>query len=214
MELSMTSRTLGTFGFALSLMSFFAEVTTTPARAATLQFDLTITYLTPPSPVLPAGNLTGTPQFFSDNGVIDQLLTIAMPQPPPILPLGQTYFVSFIPTDPCFGQTSCAISFSFGGLAQGFPADAFLTGNVPSASPNPPPVLPIAALQPDEPCIPGDPCHASGPIVAFDDPVVIGSWEVSIHPTPLPAALPLFATGLGALGLLGWRRKRKQGATR
>ena len=29
-------------------------------------------------------------------------------------------------------------------------------------------------------------------------------------PTPLPAALPLFATGLGALGLMGWRRKRKQ----
>jgi hypothetical protein len=26
---------------------------------------------------------------------------------------------------------------------------------------------------------------------------------------PLPAALPLFATGLGALGLLGWRRKNK-----
>ena len=30
---------------------------------------------------------------------------------------------------------------------------------------------------------------------------------------PLPAALPLFATGLGALALLGWRRKRKQTAT-
>lgn len=27
--------------------------------------------------------------------------------------------------------------------------------------------------------------------------------------TPVPAALPLFATGLGALGLLGWRRKKK-----
>jgi len=27
--------------------------------------------------------------------------------------------------------------------------------------------------------------------------------------TPLPTALPLFATGLGALGLLGWYRKRK-----
>jgi hypothetical protein len=27
--------------------------------------------------------------------------------------------------------------------------------------------------------------------------------------TPLPAALPLFATGLGGLGLLGWHRKRK-----
>jgi hypothetical protein len=29
---------------------------------------------------------------------------------------------------------------------------------------------------------------------------------------PLPAALPLFATGLGAMGLLGWRRKRKNAA--
>jgi len=27
--------------------------------------------------------------------------------------------------------------------------------------------------------------------------------------TPLLAALPLFATGLGGLGLLSWRRKRK-----
>ncbi len=31
-------------------------------------------------------------------------------------------------------------------------------------------------------------------------------------PTPIPATLPLFATGLGALGLLGWRRKRKAAA--
>ncbi len=30
--------------------------------------------------------------------------------------------------------------------------------------------------------------------------------------TPLPAALPLFATGLGAMGLFGWRRKRKSAA--
>jgi hypothetical protein len=31
----------------------------------------------------------------------------------------------------------------------------------------------------------------------------------AIAPTPIPATLPLFATGLGGLGLLGWRRKRK-----
>jgi hypothetical protein len=29
--------------------------------------------------------------------------------------------------------------------------------------------------------------------------------------TPLPAALPLFASGLGAMGLIGWRRRRKGG---
>jgi hypothetical protein len=27
--------------------------------------------------------------------------------------------------------------------------------------------------------------------------------------TPVPAALPLFVSGLGLMGALGWRRKRK-----
>jgi hypothetical protein len=36
--------------------------------------------------------------------------------------------------------------------------------------------------------------------------------EFDLSPVPLPAALPLFASGLGALGLLGWRRKRKAAA--
>jgi DNA-binding transcriptional LysR family regulator len=35
------------------------------------------------------------------------------------------------------------------------------------------------------------------------------SHRLQVAAIPLPAALPLFATGLGALGLLGWRRKRK-----
>jgi hypothetical protein len=39
-----------------------------------------------------------------------------------------------------------------------------------------------------------------------------GFGNGSVAATPLPAALPLFATGLGALGLLGWRRKRKGAA--
>jgi hypothetical protein len=36
--------------------------------------------------------------------------------------------------------------------------------------------------------------------------------DVAAAATPLPATLPLFATGLGALGLYGWRRKRKAAA--
>jgi hypothetical protein len=40
-----------------------------------------------------------------------------------------------------------------------------------------------------------------------------GSFSLTqVSSSPLPAALPLFATGLGALGLLGWRRKRKNAA--
>jgi hypothetical protein len=37
----------------------------------------------------------------------------------------------------------------------------------------------------------------------------IGIEMQLVNPVPLPTALPLFATGLGAMGLLGWRRKRK-----
>jgi hypothetical protein len=34
--------------------------------------------------------------------------------------------------------------------------------------------------------------------------------SAAVGSTPLPAALPLFATGLGTLGLLGWRRKKRK----
>jgi hypothetical protein len=43
----------------------------------------------------------------------------------------------------------------------------------------------------------------NGFVSAFDN------LSVTVSSTPLPAALPLFASGLGALGLLGWCRKRK-----
>jgi hypothetical protein len=40
----------------------------------------------------------------------------------------------------------------------------------------------------------------------------VGTLTPEVAATPLPAALPLFAGGLGALGLLGWSRKRKTAA--
>ena len=43
------------------------------------------------------------------------------------------------------------------------------------------------------------------------DNITLGSGT-PITTTPLPAALPLFATGLGAMGLFGWRKKRKAAA--
>jgi hypothetical protein len=50
-----------------------------------------------------------------------------------------------------------------------------------------------------------------GGSIDFDD-MVVRITDPPITTTPLPGALPLFATGLGALGLLGWRRKRKNAA--
>ena len=51
--------------------------------------------------------------------------------------------------------------------------------------------------------------EVGGPGNAVDWSLTNTSTLVST--TPLPAALPLFASvGLGALGLIGWRRKRKQ----
>jgi len=41
--------------------------------------------------------------------------------------------------------------------------------------------------------------------------VLLGN-DLILPGIPLPATLPLFATGLGALGLLGWRRRRKNAA--
>jgi hypothetical protein len=51
----------------------------------------------------------------------------------------------------------------------------------------------------------------------FDHPTWTNdTWtdpDPTVSSTPLPATLPLFATGLGALGLLCWRRKRKAHAS-
>jgi hypothetical protein len=49
-----------------------------------------------------------------------------------------------------------------------------------------------------------------GGVVAFGTVVVPnGANSLSVSPVPLPGAFPAFATGLGAMGLLAWYRKRK-----
>jgi hypothetical protein len=53
-------------------------------------------------------------------------------------------------------------------------------------------------------------CCSSSTGVAETGNTQIGTAAVAT--TPLPAALPLFGAGLGLMGLLGWRRKRKAAA--
>jgi hypothetical protein len=49
-------------------------------------------------------------------------------------------------------------------------------------------------------------------VASYSDAGITTTQYAGFFTTPLPAALPLFATGLGAMGLLGWRRKRKNAA--
>jgi hypothetical protein len=50
------------------------------------------------------------------------------------------------------------------------------------------------------------------PSCGIERDIATVSIVVTPTATPLPAALPLFASGLGVMGLLGWRRKRKTAA--
>ena len=60
-------------------------------------------------------------------------------------------------------------------------------------------------------CSPADSYTTASPEYAMMES--IGYDPVTFQTaTPLPAALPLFATGLGGLGLLGWRRRRRASA--
>ena len=46
-----------------------------------------------------------------------------------------------------------------------------------------------------------------------DAPDPADNWAIpTVSAIPLPAALPLFGTGLALLGFMGWRKKRKANA--
>jgi hypothetical protein len=64
-------------------------------------------------------------------------------------------------------------------------------------------------------CLSDGQCYPHSFLYNWQSGQIAGGSDLSftlVTATPLPAALPLFATGLGALGLLGWRRKRKAAA--
>jgi hypothetical protein len=196
------SRTIGTIVFALGLV--VAEAAYSPPAQASpvdpifVEYDLTITFI-PGNPIFT--DLTGGAGFSVPFGETGHLS------------IGGFDIGTLIPSDPIFtgrfipGNPISPVSFSFSGHSGGFAAFGFpdgVTVDKDLIEPDGSLFMPLPNFD-----ILGPPIRVSGLIVAFDDPETVGTWDITIQAaTPLPAALPLFLTGLGALGLMGWRRKR------
>ena len=178
---------------ALAMLSHPAKallISTSP-----FQVTLTISLQPAPPPIIP-GNpidilLTGTAQFFTLTGHVD---------PFPVgdaidigsIGWGQSFTDTFVPAPPPID-----IAFKFSGMLGSFDAGAYADT---SSIPQPPPIFPVGSFT-------GAPIEFSGPIVAFDDPVVVGTWDIILTPVPEPASLAIFGAGLAMLGVI--RRKRK-----
>jgi hypothetical protein len=60
-----------------------------------------------------------------------------------------------------------------------------------------------------QPCAPSVTCTTDDPILRFNGTGFAAAGSLEIGQTPLPAALPLFAGGLGIIGLVAGRKRRK-----
>ena len=205
----------------LSLLLALLALTVTCARADLLM-TLTVDFH-PPSeqPTDPCFQATcrlgGNVQFLLNLGSPTFDGTITKPFGDPIaldlLPAVQHF--TFFPPDPCLGQNfSCSLSLQMGDGSVHFlgpngppilPTFFFADGSVfPSASPMPPPIIPLGSLGSNFAPTP-PPIFQSGPIVAYDDPVVVGTWTVSVTEVPEPASALLVISGIS--GILVRRRK-------
>jgi len=185
-----------------------------PARAA-IQIDLTIDFI-PGEPVFPGavpGNpvvpqqLTGV-AFFTvpvsggltdvTNFLVGGFDSIALTA------LNPTFTGRFIPSDPTIPGNP-VFQFSFSGLTDGFTTFAFANGVLPVLANNGPPIIPLDIFS-----ITGPPIFQSGQIVAFDDPVVVGNWNVTISTVadvPEPSTWAMLILGFAGVGFMAYRRK-------
>jgi PEP-CTERM motif len=200
------------FGLIAALIVFGAGFSAIPAHAA-IQIDLTINF-TPGEPIFPSAipgepiapqQVTGVPFFtipimggLSDVsnffvGGFDSIGTLTAANP--------IFTGHFIPSDPIIPGNPI-FQFSFLGSTDGFPTFAFAHDD--PAEINGPPIVPpfISIGIFDES---GPPIRQSGDIVAFDAPVVVGNWNITINTVadvPEPSTWAMMILGFAGVGFL------------
>jgi hypothetical protein len=171
---------MGRFSFAAAIVATLFQVNVTPTMASPITYDLVGVTADFSNVGLGTDTLTGEFVFDpSQNAFSLPNITVTGPLDPGVY----QSFIASSSSPPLELQEQSGPNVLF--LAFGNPANGFipLTGDT---------LITTVGL-------------TISPGVADD----VGAVTGSANPTPLPAALPLFGTALGGLGLLGWRRKWK-----
>lgn len=200
-------RAAGMIGLAVALLLGWQS----PASAILVHATVTITWLVPPPPIAPgtfAGATGFQTGFFFNSAFTSQGMfgTTTIPGNP-VIP-GNPIFIA-TPSPPEIIPGS-AVVWSFAGtttndVAGSFPTFAFPAGiDPPFQPPGAAPLVTLAQnLQPGF-----APIDATGPIYAYDAPVQIGNFEVTLTEVPEPSAMLLLSAGLIGLGTLRAGRRR------
>lgn len=117
--------------------------------------------------------------------------------------------------DPGFAISLTTITLDIAAMALGGTVDIF-AGGIPGSLSTPLLSLGISAAGDPDPARVTTALALVGSQFTFEMPSQnFGIYQLGfsqVAATPIPAALPLFASALGGLGFIGWRRKRKPAA--
>lgn len=203
----MNAGKLAVVALALGVVSLFASTrafadgVTDPTAVET---TLTVAYFPPSSWT---GPVAGTAQLFT--GTTGNLIPIGSPTTFSV-PAGQTNTIvnmlGDVSTAACWiaiGADTITIT-PTGTISIpifAFPPGTGLTG---LSFPTAPPIISTGMTNGISPFT------ATGDIIAFDSPEVVGTWTLTETPvaTPEPATLSLLAMALGSTGILGWKRRK------